>query len=81
MNHINVGAYVDGVRPKTKKALKEAVKAGKHVEFDGTALRDEGNRYTVQHTIANQNDVLQVTGPNPYRDRRWYATVKNGKVT
>jgi hypothetical protein len=80
MPFINVGAYVDGVRPKTKKALKEACANDPNrtrVVFDGTALNNEGHRYTLDHP----NDTLQVCGPDPYTKRNWYASVKNGKVT
>ena len=59
---------------KTKKALKEAIAAGKEVTvygmnpFGSTAVPDgEG------HTLV---------GPGPY-DRKWYAqiTVKDGAIT
>lgn len=38
MAYVNVGAYVNGVRPKTKKALKEAMaNAPETVQFDRTS--------------------------------------------
>lgn len=80
MAFINVGAYVDGVRPKTKKALREACASDPNrtrVVFDATALMQEGQRFTLDHP----NDSLQVCGPDPRTSRKWYATVKNGKVT
>lgn len=81
MSYINVGAYVNGIRPKTKKALREALAANPTaVEFDGTALGQEGHRFTAEHTVAS-GDVLQVCGPDPYRDRKWYASIRNGKLS
>jgi len=83
MAFINVGSFVDGVRPKTKKALREAVADDPNmtrVHFDATSVFDTQARYSAQHTVAT-DDVLVVVGPDPYNNRKWYANVKNGKVT
>jgi hypothetical protein len=81
--YINCGAYVNGIRPKTKKALREALKADPTaVEFDSTTAIGPhvGGRFTAQHTVAS-SDTLQVCGPDPYRSRVWYASIKNGKLS
>lgn len=84
MTYMNVGAYVDGVRPKTKAALKRALAENPAaVTFDGTAPMGP------QHEGLSGVNVpeglsLSVVGPDPYRVRNWYATVKvnvrTGKV-
>jgi hypothetical protein len=78
MGYENVGARVNGERPKSKKALKEAVRDNPgSVTFDPTSLfttaledfrADRGNDW---HGV-----ILTVTGPDPYTSRKWYATVK-----
>lgn len=80
MTFVNVGAKVDGVRPKTKKALREALKADpRSVVFDNTSdmgpqlVGINGANVPVEYT-------LQVVGPDPYTKRNWYASVKNGPV-
>lgn len=82
MGYINVGAYVDGNRPKSKKALRDALKnAPNTVTFDPTSMFDKGGTRTIDNLYPD--DKFQVTGPDPYKDRKWYATIsKNGdKVT
>lgn len=80
MAYVNVGAKVNGVRPKTKKALREALKADpRSVTFDNTSpmgpqlVGINGANVPVEFS-------LQVTGPDPFTKRNWYATVKNGPV-
>lgn len=75
------GAMDDyGKRFPSKKALREWSAAGHDWiveatswhgnEFDGSILRAPDGTYSI-------------VGPDPYRDRRWYATVtkRDGKVT
>lgn len=85
MSFVNVGAYVNGVRPASKKALKDAVKALEanqgFVSFDPTAAF--GGRVWIKANLADiGTDKLSVAGPDPYTNRKWYATVevKNGKI-
>lgn len=85
---VNVGALVDGERPKSKKALKAAVLSDiengtETVGFDQTAHIHDG----AIPGIAVVKDLpegitLVVTGPDPYASRRWYGNVKvkDGKV-
>lgn len=75
MTWTNVGAsYADMSRVPTKRALKQAIKAGEVVIFDQTAVLARG-----PHTIRSDEIPLGVTlavvGPDPYHDRRWYACV------
>lgn len=84
MSYMNVGAYVDGVRPKTKAALKRALAenpAG--VTFDGTSPM--GPQHVDLSGVNIPADLtLSVTGPDPFTARNWYANVKvnvkTGKV-
>lgn len=83
MTFINVGAYVGGSRPKSKKALKEALAAGPKViavEFERTSELGPALPRNVYELPPGTK--LQVTGPDPYTSRKWYATVElvNGKV-
>lgn len=78
MARINAGAFVEGARPKSKKALKDALTSGAHVEFDLTSAFEHGTL-----TAAGiGNDMVDVVGPDPYSKRTWYATVTvvNGKI-
>lgn len=67
------GAYVNGSRPKTKKALKEAVAANlQSVELEATSVF--GNEFG--GSLANAPDgKYYVVGPDPYRKRSWYAQI------
>lgn len=79
MAYVNVGAKVNGERPRTKKALKEAMAA--HPE---TVLFDRTAAFEGRGPIRGDElpeDTLQVVGPDPYTNRKWYASIKNGKVT
>lgn len=72
---VNVGVYVDGARPKTKKALTEALRDNPaSVRFDRTALFDEGDNIKGDDIPAEI--TLTVTGPDPFTARRWYASVR-----
>jgi len=60
-----------GARYKTKKALKESV--GKPLRYIETSMF--GSEY-------NPNGTFCVVGPDPYRNRKWYAevTMKDGLI-
>ena len=74
------GTFVNMHRPKTKKALREAVAAD-----PGTVLLEAtsmfGNEYGGSLASAPDGNYF-VVGPDPYTDRRWYGkiTVSAGKV-
>lgn len=75
MSHINVGAYIDGKRCPTKKALKDALKSAPDtVTFDGTSPM--GPQFTGPASAAPEGDTLSVCGPDPYTSRKWFASVK-----
>lgn len=75
---INCGAIniLTGQRFKTKKALKEAVKTDASiVKFDRTTLELFGSGDLFCDEIP-EGAKLSVVGPDPFSDRRWYATVE-----
>jgi hypothetical protein len=84
MSYVNVGvvSLAENTPFPTKKALKRAlVDEPGEVLFFNTALplgpgkeKYRGDELDSQHTY-------QVVGPDPYLDRRWYASVavKDGK--
>jgi hypothetical protein len=61
---------------KSKRSLAEALKAGEAVTFTDTSAFD--NAGTLKAGQLFPTDVI--VGPDPYRDRSWYANVKGGKV-
>ena len=75
MAYINVGASVDGMRVKSKAALKRAIKdSPATVAFDSTSPMGESFNGGPSQIPAGVK--LSVVGPDPYTDRRWYATVE-----
>lgn len=81
MQYINVGAYSDNQRIPTKAKLKQMVKETPELlRFDETSMYSQGCYLAISdidHTM-----TLTVVGPDPYNNRKWYAsvTIKNGKV-
>lgn len=76
MSYINGGAR-DVYRGPilTKAALKAAVKAyPADVEFYSTS--ELGATFNGRVSEMPADAVLQVCGPDPYANRRWYASVK-----
>lgn len=64
----------------SKKAFREAMRTNpQDVIFTTTSMFDSQTQFEGNHLP--DNAVLMVVGPDPYRDRRWYANVRNGKVT
>ena len=59
----------------TKIALKAAVKSGRELPVINPSLRDEYER------VDNATGVA-IVGPDPYKNRKWYAQVDvlNGKI-
>jgi hypothetical protein len=82
-----VGAFVNNERPRTKKALREALAADPDsVRFDQTSLVPGGainDGADIRGSELPVGPRFAVTGPDPYIRRRWYATVcaVNGEVT
>lgn len=89
--YVNVGArYRDenpGIKPgsdvPTKTALKKAIAdSSTGIELYETTMGKEGNWYLPRDLVIGNK--YQVTGPNPYTSRKWYATVEKtstGKIT
>lgn len=78
-------AYINGGvdRLKTKKALKEAVKADPaQVFFYSTAGFHGETTFSGPVSEMPEGVTLQVVGPDPYSKRDWYASVtrKAGKI-
>ncbi len=80
MAYIECQALLDGAPAPTKKALKEAVKNTPEVvlfqDVGGLNKPFYGGLLDIP-----QGTTLTVVGPDPWRNRKWYASVKNGKVT
>jgi len=75
MAYINVGAsYAHGGRIQTKKALREELLSGNPVVFDSTSPLGPRNNEEIMSTDIGE-DTLSVIGPDPFTNRKWYATV------
>ena len=74
------GIYVDGRRPPSKKAVKDALAASRYVSLQATSFF--GNEYDGPVDQAPDGTYFFV-GPDPERDRRFFgqAIVRDGKVT
>jgi hypothetical protein len=59
-------------RSKTKKALKEAASDPASVSLEATSMF--GNEYDGPLNEAPDGRYT-VVGPDPYTDRKWYATI------
>jgi len=62
---------------KTKKALQQDVAAGNPVMVYDTSLFPN-NRGIISITELQPMDVI--VGPDPYRNRKWYANYRNEKI-
>jgi hypothetical protein len=73
------GVFVNYERPKSKKAVKEAVANGDLVGLEATSVF--GNEYDGLVTEAPDGTYYFV-GPDPYTKRNFYGTftVTDGKV-
>jgi hypothetical protein len=83
MSYINVGAFINGKRPASKKAVREALASDPaSVVFDKTAgLFDGWGNLTVADLQPGVK--LSLVGPDPETKRNFYGTLeldKNGKV-
>lgn len=61
-----------GQRMKTKKSLREAITNDEYVLLEATSMF--GDEYTGPLGSAPDGDYY-IVGPDPYRDRRWYAHI------
>jgi hypothetical protein len=76
MTYINVGALVNGERPRFKIRLKEALDtAPDTVTFDGTSPLSPGGIRDYRPDEISEGVTLIVVGPDPETRRSWYANV------
>lgn len=78
MRYVNCGPKMGSTRFKTKKALKDALaNSPALIRFDLTALTFDNDLLScMTPEDIKEGTAMQVTGPCPHTDRRWYATVK-----
>lgn len=81
MAYVNAGATINGMDAPSKKALKEAIAANPasvHLYDTGLYSEESANADKIREGL-----TYTVTGPNPYNNRKWYASVtrKGDKVT
>ena len=74
------GIWINGTRPKSKKAIKEALISGDEVSLEATSMF--GNEYDGLIADAPEGNYTFV-GPDPHKTRNFYGTltVRSGKVT
>jgi hypothetical protein len=74
------GIWINGSRPKSKKAIKEALIAGDEVSLEATSIF--GYEYDGLVADAPEGNYTFV-GPDPHNKRNFYGTmtVRSGKVT
>lgn len=75
------GVYIGASRPKSKKAIKEAVAANPaSVSLEATSMF--GNEYSGPVSTAPDGDYYFV-GPDPYTKRNFYGRIGviNGRIT
>jgi len=82
MAYIEVHATLDGITDiSTKKALKALVNsdASSRLCFEAVS---PFNQFSGGLDKITEGTTLQVTGPNPWNARNWYANIKivNGKI-
>jgi hypothetical protein len=67
------GIFVNGSRPASKKAVKEAIAANPNkVDIEGTSMF--GNPYSGPVSGA-PNGQYHFVGPDPYTNRKFYGTI------
>lgn len=77
---INAGAHAaDGSSFKSKAAMKRAVTAGENVTFYTTGNFPNAEESVRAHDLGNRphhkDEAWQICGPDPFTNRKWYATV------
>ena len=66
-------------RPKSKKAIREAIRDPRDVVIEVTRF---GHEREISLVNILDGEEFHFVGPDPYRDRRFYGTIgkRNGKV-
>lgn len=66
------GIFINGERPKSKKAVREAIANGESVRIEATSWH--GNEYDGPVTSAPIGQIAFV-GPDPFTKRNFYGTI------
>lgn len=69
---MSYGIFVNGTRPKSKKAIKEAVKDGSRIRLENTALLGNGYDGDINDAPNGRYDFV---GPDPYTKRVFYGNI------
>jgi hypothetical protein len=67
------GIFINMHRPKSKKAIKEAIAAGTAVYAEATSFH--GGEYDGPVDCMPVGTKVVFVGPDPHRDRRFYGTI------
>jgi hypothetical protein len=68
------GIWINGQRPKSKKAIREAVESDPGtVRVESTSLF--GNEYNGFLDVAPEGTMVVFCGPDPFRNRKFYGTI------
>jgi hypothetical protein len=68
------GIFIKGVRPKSKKQIREAALASPHsVRIEATSMF--GNEYGGPATEMPEDATIYFVGPDPYHKRNFYGTI------
>ena len=68
------GLWIDGDRPKTKKAVREVILNGDLSTLSLEATSFFGNEYDGPLEYA-PDGTYYVVGPDPHTKRTWYASI------
>jgi hypothetical protein len=69
------GVFVDGKRPKSKKAIKEAIARDPHsVRIQATSLI--GREFDGLASELPEGTRVSFVGPDPYLSRKFYGTIR-----
>ncbi|AVD99405.1 hypothetical protein SEA_BILLNYE_234 [Streptomyces phage BillNye] len=75
------GIWINGERPKSKKAIREAVETNPAmVDVEATSLH--GGEYGGPLHQAPEGTMIVFVGPDPYKSRKFYGTITkfNGEL-
>ena len=80
---MSVGIFINGQRPASKKAVKEAIAANPaSVHLENTSGFSNNFDIDLDEKIAQGDFRTAFVGPDPYNKRNFYGTieVKDGRV-
>lgn len=75
------GIWINGERPKSKKAIREAIESNP-ATVDVEATSWHGDEYGGSLSDAPDGTMIVFVGPDPYRNRKFYGTITkfNGEL-